>query len=190
MGEAAHYDDAAFQTHGGWKAEQDPPTSRQVLYGSIWQAMQRMPETEQQKVLAELITWAGATTERRAGCGPMTPDEVGTLVDGDLIEAGAHTATHPVLSSLPAARQREEIQSSKVRVEEMVGHPISSFAYPYGDSNEESVAILQENRFTVACSTDPGAVQKGADLFHLPRVHVGNWSEEEFERRLAAWFEK
>ena len=190
LGGSAHYGGAAFQTHRGWKAEQDPPTPRQDLYRSVWQAMQRMPETGQQRVLAELMTWASAVPECRQGYRPMTPEEVVDLARGGLIEPGAHTVTHPVLSSLPAARQREEIQGSKARVEEIVGYPISSFAYPYGDYSEESIAILQENRFAVACSTAPGAVQKGADPLRLPRIHVGNWSGEEFERRLSAWFEK
>jgi len=188
LGETAHYDDAAFQQHRTWKAEQEAPSSRQTLYRSLWGSMQRMPEAERQEALASVMAWAGALPESRPFFRPMTPQEVVTLADGGLIEVGAHTVTHPVLSSLPAIRQKEEIQRSKETVEDIVGYNISNFAYPYGDFNPESVAVLRECGFTSACSTAPSGVQKGNDLFQLPRIHVGNWSGEELAGRLSAWF--
>jgi peptidoglycan/xylan/chitin deacetylase (PgdA/CDA1 family) len=96
--------------------------------------------------------------------------------------------THPVLSSLSASRQKVEILRSKEAVEEIVGRPIRNLAYPYGDFNSERVAMLRECQFKSACSTAGNAVQKGAALFQLPRIHVGNWSGEEFERRVEQWF--
>lgn len=190
LGDAANYDETAFQRHRGWKAEQDPPTTRQTLYRSVWQAMQRMGDDGQQKVLDELARWSGVDLTCRLACRPMTPDEVRTLSKGGLIELGAHTETHPVLSLLSRDSQREEIQRSKTRVEDLVGSPISSFAYPYGDYNEESVAILRENRFDSACSTLPGLVQSDTHPFRLPRVHIGDWGGEELESRLTTWLEK
>jgi peptidoglycan/xylan/chitin deacetylase (PgdA/CDA1 family) len=190
LGPAALYQDAEFQRHRVWKAEQTPPTVRQELYRSIWQSLQRMEEGDREKVLTELFQWAGTTLKARPGYRPMTVEEAAALGKSGLVELGAHTTTHPVLSTLPAARQRDEIERSKARVQEITGAGVTSFAYPYGDFNEESVSIVRENGFTGACSTVPGVVRKESDPLRLPRVHVGDWGGDEFERHLSEWFEK
>jgi peptidoglycan/xylan/chitin deacetylase (PgdA/CDA1 family) len=52
--------------------------------------------------------------------------------EGGLVEVGAHILTHSVLSTLPAATQRDEILESKACLEEIPGQPVTSFSYPYG----------------------------------------------------------
>jgi hypothetical protein len=67
--------------------------------------------------------------------------------------------------------------------------PVTSFAYPYGAHSGETVAIVRDSGFACACATIAGPVQRGADLFQLPRVAAEDWGGEEFRQRLAAWFE-
>lgn len=45
---------------------------------------------------------------------------------------GAHTVTHPVLSRIPAAQQREEIVASASRIEAELGERPRTLAYPVG----------------------------------------------------------
>ena len=83
------------------------------------------------------------------------------LANDNLIEIGAHTVNHPSLSSLPLKSQRHEILESKARLEDLVGSPVTSFAYPYGkrsDYSARTVALVQESGFTCACSNFPGLV--------------------------------
>ena len=54
------------------------------------------------------------------------------LVDGGLIELGAHTSHHPMLPQLSFERQKEEIQSSKRDLESLLGKKIAGFSYPNG----------------------------------------------------------
>jgi peptidoglycan/xylan/chitin deacetylase (PgdA/CDA1 family) len=113
------------------------------------------------------------------------------LARGELIEVGAHTVTHSVLSALPAAAQRDEIQRSKAHLEEILGHAVSNFAYPYGtrsDYTAGTVAVVQEAGFASACSNFAGVVRHGTDRFQLPRVLVRNWTGDEFARQLKEWF--
>jgi peptidoglycan/xylan/chitin deacetylase (PgdA/CDA1 family) len=109
-----------------------------------------------------------------------------------LIEIGAHTVTHPSLSALPIASQREEIWQSKTGLEEILDRPVTSFAYPYGkrsDYSAETVALVREAEFVCACSNFAGLVSQSTDRFQLPRVHVPDCDGEEFVKQLSGWFD-
>jgi peptidoglycan/xylan/chitin deacetylase (PgdA/CDA1 family) len=95
-------------------------------------------------------------------------------------EIGAHTLTHPRLSQIPLSRAREEIHSSKKKLEDLFGVPVRHFAYPYGDRNPEVAAIAKEAGFCTACTTDPGFVQAGDDPFQLRRLMAR-------ERTILSW---
>ena len=113
------------------------------------------------------------------------------LAQGGLLDVGAHTVTHPALAALSASRQRDEILQSKGRLEEVLGHRVTHFAYPHGtrsDYSPETVAIVREAGFACACSSFEGVVEKSTDRFQLPRVHVQDWNEEEFAGLLSGWF--
>lgn len=46
----------------------------------------------------------------------------------------SHTHTHPFLSTLSPAGVREELESSKARIEDVLGVPVTSIALPNGDA--------------------------------------------------------
>jgi peptidoglycan/xylan/chitin deacetylase (PgdA/CDA1 family)/glycosyltransferase involved in cell wall biosynthesis len=50
-------------------------------------------------------------------------------------EIGAHTMSHPRLTTLPLAEATAEIQRSKASLEAALHTQVVSFAYPYGDCN-------------------------------------------------------
>jgi peptidoglycan/xylan/chitin deacetylase (PgdA/CDA1 family) len=54
-------------------------------------------------------------------------------------EICAHTVTHRDLSTLDAATQQSEIQGSKTFLETLLGHPVTQFAYPFGNHNNVTV---------------------------------------------------
>jgi peptidoglycan/xylan/chitin deacetylase (PgdA/CDA1 family) len=95
-------------------------------------------------------------------------------------EIGAHTLTHPRLSEIPLSRAREEIHSSKKKLEDLFGIPVKHFAYPYGDYNQQIVGIVQEAGFHTACTTDPGCVRVGGDPFRLNRLTALEWELPEW----------
>jgi peptidoglycan/xylan/chitin deacetylase (PgdA/CDA1 family) len=190
LGTDAHYSEAAFQRDRTWQAErQKPPSIRHSLYHSIWQLLKPLPENERRQLLDELLIWADAKPEGRATHRPLTQAEVLALEQGNCIEVGAHTVMHPFLSALPVAAQQQEIQQGKIHLESILGHPVKSFAYPYGDYTADTVAVVQKAGFTCACSTDKGNVRQQSDRFQLPRVGIQDWDKDEFARRLSRWFD-
>jgi peptidoglycan/xylan/chitin deacetylase (PgdA/CDA1 family) len=134
----------------------------------------------------ELLAWAGSVPILRPNHRIVNLEEVSALAKGGLIEIGAHSVTHPFLSFLPTARQREEIQQSKTRLEEIIGQPVVNFAYPHGNYSEETTALVREAGFTSACTTYPRTVRR-CDRFKLPRVVVEDWDGEEFAKQLSEW---
>lgn len=188
LGTEAHYAQEAFDRHRRWRMMTDSvPTSRQALYGSLWEKLQPLYEEERQKALAELRDWAGTSAIGRSSHRPLTLGEVAAVDEGGLIELGAHTVNHPALANISRAVQQEEIQQSKAHLEDILRHPVHSFAYPYGSFSEQTPSLVQEAGFTRACSTITERVYAHTNPFLLPRIEVQNWDGEEFTHRLSRW---
>jgi len=190
LGEAAHYHEDTWRGHRYWRAWERAPSSRHVLYRSVWELLQPLSFDERRKVLDELLVWAGTEPIGRSTHRSLSREEISAIAQGELIEIGAHTVTHPVLSALSGEAQRHEIQGSKAGLEAILGHPVTSFAYPHGsrsDYTAETIAIVQESGFICACASDNGVVGLSADCFQLPRVHVPDWDGTEFARQLSIW---
>jgi peptidoglycan/xylan/chitin deacetylase (PgdA/CDA1 family) len=86
--------------------------------------------------------------------------------------------------------QQEEIQKSKHCLENILGRPVTTFAYPYGGRSHytaETVAAVREAGFDTACSNFEGAVRRGADMWQLPRFLVRDCDGDEFSRRFNEW---
>jgi peptidoglycan/xylan/chitin deacetylase (PgdA/CDA1 family) len=185
LDEAAFYD---AKTHGrsrSWRLADDPPTGRHALCRELWRRLKAVPPAEQERVLNEVLAWAGATSMSNPAHRPLSVEEARSLARSELIEIGAHTVTHPVLSAQAPALQRAEIRQSKTECEEIVGRPVTSFSYPHGDYTEESVSAVAEAGFICACTTEYRSVCRGSDRLRLPRVYVGDWGGETFAEWLS-----
>lgn len=79
-------------------------------------------------MLDELLGWSGAEPMACPTHRTLSPDELSTLANGEIIEVGAHTVTHPILSRFSATEQRVEFQGGRDRLEEILSHPVTSFA--------------------------------------------------------------
>ncbi len=168
-----------------------PPDPRQALYLELADRLRPMPYAEQEALLDRLYAWAGLPRTARPSHRALTTGEVRHLADGGLIEVGAHSLTHPVLSSQSPAVQRHEITESKRRLEAVLGAPVSSLAYPFGGRDHYNSAtrdLVQEAGFACACANFPGKIQIGTDPYQLPRFLVRDWNGEELARRLERWF--
>lgn len=191
LGEASLYTQEEFQRHRGWSVlEQHNPTPRHCTYRELHQVLRTLPQEEQERAVNEILAWAGTTPIGRPTHRTLSPDEVVRLADGGLVEVGAHSVTHPVLSVLSVERQHIEINESKRHLEEILGCAVTSFSYPYGtrsDFNSTTIQLVREAGFLCACANFSGLVVRGSDLFQLPRLLVRDWDGEEFMRRLGDW---
>ena len=88
------------------------------------------------------------------------------------IEFGGHTKTHPRLSKLSITEAKEEIFDSKKVLEEKLGVKMKSFAYPYGDLNDEVKNLVQKAGYIYGVATDSGPVCISDDLYQIRRIGI------------------
>lgn len=69
-------------------------------------------------------------------------------------EIGAHTISHPTLTSIDLRCAFEEIKNSKEWLEELVNHEIEMFSYPKGKYNNEIVKLVERAGFKGARTLD------------------------------------
>ncbi|MCL5961438.1 MAG: polysaccharide deacetylase family protein, partial [Chloroflexi bacterium] len=133
LGESSSLSSYAQQHHYGWSVvDENDPSPRHGLYRSLCQLLRPLTNVERRKVLDDVLAWVGAEPIVRSTHRPLSYDEVIRLDRGGLVAIGAHTVTHPILSRLPVSMQRAEVNESKTFLEEILGHRVASFAYPYG----------------------------------------------------------
>lgn len=87
-------------------------------------------------------------------------------------EIGAHTLTHPRLTEIPAGQAREEIFSSKKKLEDQFGIEVRHFCYPYGKWNRPVRDLVEEAGYETAVTLDCGVNGPVHDPFALKRVGV------------------
>ncbi len=171
-------------------SERHDPGPRQSVYRELHRLLRPLHEAERRHVLDELTKWVGAGAVPLSHRAALSPAEVIDLAEGDLVEVGSHSVTHPVFSHLPARAQRVEIERSKSNLEEILGRPVRSFAYPFGaksDYTEETAGFVAHAGYLGACANFPAVVEPTTDRFQLPRFLVRDWGGDEFSRRLGAW---
>ncbi len=188
LDQAANYTEQDYHSDRTSKAHEAKAGSRMFFYYSIWQVLLPLPEGERRKILDEILVWANAKPIARHNYRPLLPEELSVLAQENLIEIGAHTVTHPFLSSLPVILQRDEIQVSKADLAEMINRPVTSFSYPFGDRTTETVELTRTAGFDCACSTVADIIWQQSDCFQLPRFGVENWNGEQFAKQLLRWF--
>lgn len=187
LGAAAHYNQDEYESDRRRKAWEGQPNSRLAFYYSVWGALRTLPHDQRQALQDEILNWANANSQARDPYRSLTPRELLELEKGGVVEIGAHTVTHPALSAYPLEVQRTEIHSSKQELEQLLKHSVKSFAYPFGDFNQNSVGAVKDCGFEQACSTVQLGVWKGSDRFQLPRFEVQDWDKETFRKNLTQW---
>lgn len=114
-------------------------------------------------------------------------EELRELADSG-ITIGSHAHTHRSLGKMPPHEARDEARRSKETIEQKLGRPVTSFAYPFGthgDFTPETEQALRDAGYTLAFNSKHGAIRPGMDPISLPRVKVEG-GEASWMFRLAA----
>ena len=89
---------------------------------------------------------------------------------------GAHTMNHVSLTAVPTWRALAEMSQSKQALQQMVGHPVIEFAYPYGSFSPYLADRARAMGFESAASTMPGTWHEPGELWWLHRQRVSGWT--------------
>ena len=99
------------------------------------------------------------------------------------IRFGSHTVTHPDLRSLGPDQIDYELAYSKDTIEQRLGTPIESFAYPFAFPEEDQgfarflMDVLENQGFDNGVSSIIGRACPGNNPFFLPRLPINSWDD-------------
>ncbi len=80
----------------------------------------------------------------------MTPAEVVELASAG-VEIGAHSVDHVRLDALDYADALDQLRRSRAVLEDLLGKPVRSMAYPYGRASEQTMRAAREAGYELAC---------------------------------------
>ncbi|HMB74951.1 MAG TPA: polysaccharide deacetylase family protein [Kiloniellaceae bacterium] len=155
-------------------------TDRRSAYRAIWARLQPLPLDQVTAALDALGDALGIAAVVRPSHRIMSESEVLALSAGGSIEIGAHTVTHARLTSCGAQAQYDEMAESRTKLEALLGKPVTSFAYPFGDHDRAVVRRAGDAGFSLACTTDERLVSRRDDPLAIPRFAVGNLDGDAF----------
>jgi peptidoglycan/xylan/chitin deacetylase (PgdA/CDA1 family) len=104
----------------------------------------------------------------------LSESRIAEMASGGMV-LGAHTVTHPVMSTLPREAQRREIEDSLAFMARFPAQEFSTYCHPYGGFHSfdaHTLDLLEKAGVDYAMSFESRQIE-GLDLprnrFHLPR---------------------
>jgi peptidoglycan/xylan/chitin deacetylase (PgdA/CDA1 family) len=90
------------------------------------------------------------------------------------VECGTHSVTHPHLDTLTGASARVEITACRQVLEDRLGRPVTTFAYPYGHFQTAHREMVREAGYSSACAVRHAVSSTWDDPFALARITVAS----------------
>jgi peptidoglycan/xylan/chitin deacetylase (PgdA/CDA1 family) len=122
------------------------------------------------------------TTAIGNGPGFMTWDELREMQNAGMT-IGAHSRTHPVLTDRRVSLT-DEIDGSRIDIEQNLGVAPDFFAYPYGDWDARVAGEVRAAGFRAARALGEGPLNTSGDVFWVRSV-IATDDMKAFERALA-----
>lgn len=148
-----------------WRGPVAGRSAQEAALPALLRAMRCPPEVREAR-LAQLARRLGVMDEPPCALGTWT--ECRALREAGM-EIGAHTLTHPFLTTLPREGQREEIEGSVDLIERALGVRPAGLAYPAGDHDDTTVDVVRACGLAHAVTTRRGANGRDADPLRLCR---------------------
>ncbi len=94
------------------------------------------------------------------------------IMDESGVTIGSHTLSHAFLPKCSEEQIKNELTASKVKLESILGHPVTLFSFPAGGTTPEVRALVQSSGYEGAVTTNYGKVPH--DFYGLHRIKVNN----------------
>lgn len=119
----------------------------------------------------------------------LKPEQIREMAESGLVDFGGHSMDHRNLIALSTTEMEREIVDSKKSIEEMIGQPVASFAYPYGSYNGKVKECTAAAGYIFGVASDRGPARFGADLFAIRRIpifpHTSYW---QFRKKTSGYY--
>ncbi|HPT49230.1 MAG TPA: polysaccharide deacetylase family protein [Accumulibacter sp.] len=158
---------------------------RLVAIGEVLDKLKYFPHRQRETIAREIARRAGLPDKSAL---MMNAAELKALRDAGM-ELGSHTHSHPILSKLSERDAEREVAQGKAELEAILGEPVTSFAYPNGNTQRDlgprDAEIVKRLGFLGAATTDWGVASDRTDPFLIPRFTPWDRSPRRFAMRCA-----
>jgi peptidoglycan/xylan/chitin deacetylase (PgdA/CDA1 family) len=110
----------------------------------------------------------------------MSRDQVVEMA-GSGVTIGAHSRSHVDLRTCSDDELVAEVRGSRDDLEDLLGRPVTSFAYPAGLMNDKVRGAVVAAGFRTAVSTVRGWTRAGSDRFTIPRNFIEEFGLATFD---------
>lgn len=112
--------------------------------------------------------------------------EIMTMRDSGLAAFGSHTLSHCILTEVPSdAELSRELSGSRALLENKLGAPVRTFAYPCGFFDDRVKEAAGKAGYEFAFATNPRQKVGNRDLMALKRIRISQRSGSSF----VFWFQ-
>lgn len=163
--------------------------SKSELFSYLYLELKYKRESERENILSLIEEQVGGW---RIKDDPLVSEDDIRAVASLGFSIGAHTETHQVLSILSVDEQRNEIEMSRRKLQEILKSDVKEFSYPFGlseDLSHKTIELVKNSGFEVACTGVKRVVFPFiCNRYAIPRFPVMNWNGRVFEQKLKAFF--
>jgi peptidoglycan/xylan/chitin deacetylase (PgdA/CDA1 family) len=153
-------------------------------------SIKRWPQARRERFVDEFVKSCDYDGGQRV---MLNASEVAALAEAGM-EIGAHTVSHPILSTLSADESWKEIADSKAALERVLGRGVATFAYPNGRPNKDftdaDVERVKRAGYIGAVTTRWACATAAADAFQVPRQGIWGANRAKLWLRLMRNFRK
>ncbi len=107
---------------------------------------------------------------------PLNWDEVQEMEKSGWVSFGAHTMQHPILAYLTDVQDvQEEVEQCRTKLEQQIGHPVRTFAYPIGQPQhigDDVIRVVQQAGYDWALTATYGINTPRCDPYLLRRIEA------------------
>ncbi len=136
-------------------------------------------ELTQRALAATLYVTAGTLGGRSEWLAPLGAGDLPMLSRSQLVdlaadgcEIGAHSMSHPQLDCIPRPAAATEIRDSKDLLEQTLGRPVDSFAYPHGYHDKAVKQLVAEAGYSSAAAVRNALSPVDDDPLSLARITI------------------
>ncbi|MEA2170082.1 MAG: hypothetical protein QOF76_3382 [Solirubrobacteraceae bacterium] len=137
-------------------------------------------------VTTGLLRGATPVLDADLAAAMLAAEELAELRAGG-VQLGAHSHTHPHLDTLRGATLRDEVTRPRALLEEILGAPVTSFAYPHGYAGPRVRRTVAAAGYATACGVGEAFTSPGEDQLRLSRLMVRRDTEV---ATVAAWLDR
>jgi peptidoglycan/xylan/chitin deacetylase (PgdA/CDA1 family) len=152
------------------------PSIRRREIKRVTRLLKSLGRMERKGALDRLLEASGLPTPLpESTTWMMTWDEVRAMANAG-IEIGAHTRSHPILTTLSDLEVIDEVTVSRDRVQTEIGGPVRHFAFPNGAAGvnfDDRVSdLVRRSGYSSASTSVRGAIRAESHPFQIPRLSI------------------